>query len=267
MSTIRIATNFNIDLEFPAAPFHRRFLAWVCDVVVIVFYEIILVQVAKGFFPSFDDTELSQFIFGLLFFVPLFCYHLFCEILMKGQSIGKKITGVRVVNENGGTPNISQYLIRWMIRTSDIMVVVIIGSSAEQAARGNTQYFVFIAAAFCLLVADVILVNSSKKRQRLGDIVAHTIMIRTKQEADIEQTIFQEIGADYKPSFPQVMQLSDRDINALKSILETAKKRGDYNMAEMASEKIKAHLHIQTSLSPFDFLEVLLKDYNYLSAN
>jgi hypothetical protein len=63
------------------------------------------------------------------------------------------------------------------------------------------------------------------------------------------------------------MQLSDRDINSLKGILDTAKKRGDYNLAEMASNKIRNHLNIQTPLSPFDFLEVLLKDYNYLSAN
>jgi hypothetical protein len=68
----------------------------------------------------------------------------------------------------------------------------------------------------------------------------------------------------YVPSFPQVMQLSDRDINALKGILDSAKKRHDYNLAEMASNKIKTHLKIETPLSPFDFLEVLLKDYNYL---
>jgi hypothetical protein len=35
----------------------------------------------------------------------------------------------------------------------------------------------------------------------------------------------------------------------------------------MASEKIKNHLGITSPLSPFDFLEVLLKDYNYLSSH
>ena len=35
----------------------------------------------------------------------------------------------------------------------------------------------------------------------------------------------------------------------------------------LAANKIRNHLQIQTSLSAFDFLEVLLKDYNYLSAN
>ena len=63
------------------------------------------------------------------------------------------------------------------------------------------------------------------------------------------------------------MQLSDRDINALKSILDTAKKRHDFDLAAQASEKIKNHLKIENSLSPFDFLEILLKDYNYLSGH
>jgi hypothetical protein len=61
------------------------------------------------------------------------------------------------------------------------------------------------------------------------------------------------------------MQLSDKDINAIKSILETARKKGDFYMASNASEKIKTHLKIDSNLSPFDFLDTLLKDYNYLS--
>ncbi len=73
------------------------------------------------------------------------------------------------------------------------------------------------------------------------------------------------VADNYVPSFPQIMQLSDKDINAIKSILESSRKKGDFNMAEAASHKIKAHLRIESSLSPFDFLEVLLKDYNYLS--
>lgn len=268
MSTIRIATNFNIDLEFPAAPFHRRLLAWMLDMILLVFYVIIMVNIAKDLIVS--NTEINYGWLSFFYFmviVPFLTYHLICEILMGGQSIGKRILGIRIVNERGGKPSISQYIIRWLIRTSDYMVIVILFAAGEEARNGNTSFFTHIATAFGLLITDVILVNASKKRQRLGDMLAHTIMIRTKQEADIEQTIFQEVSHTYVPSFPQIMRLSDRDMNALKGILETAKRRGDYNMAEMASEKIKAHLQIQTSLSAFEFLEVCLKDYNYLSSH
>ena len=47
------------------------------------------------------------------------------------------------------------------------------------------------------------------------------------------------------------MQLSDRDINAIKSILEASRKKSDFNMAAAASEKIRAHLKIDSSMSPF----------------
>ena len=106
---------------------------------------------------------------------------------------------------------------------------------------------------------------SSKKAQRIGDILAHTILIRINTKSDIRETVFQEVADTYKPSFPEIMKLSDRDINAIKSILEAAKKKSDFNMAVNAGDKIKSHLKIQSSMDPIEFLEVLLMDYNYLS--
>ncbi|HEY0040037.1 MAG TPA: hypothetical protein VGB71_05200, partial [Flavisolibacter sp.] len=51
MSTIRVATNFNIDIEFIAPPFYRRLIAWVIDMVVLIFY----VVVASKFYIWFSD--------------------------------------------------------------------------------------------------------------------------------------------------------------------------------------------------------------------
>jgi hypothetical protein len=183
---------------------------------------------------------------------------------MNGQSIGKRILGIRVVNENGGKPGMSQYIIRWLIRTSDYMVLIIIIYAPYMAIYGM-QFFWAVGGALLLLVTDIVLVNS-KKQQRLGDLLAHTILINTHQKTSIDDTIFQAVREGYTASFPEVMLLSDRDINALKSILDTAKKNEDPDMAEHASEKIKTHLKINSTLSPFDFLETLLKDYNFLAA-
>ena len=122
-----------------------------------------------------------------------------------------------------------------------------------------------LIGSILLLFTDIVLIVTTKKGQRLGDILAKTILIRTQTQGSIDETVFQEVSDNYIPSFPQIMQLSDKDINAIKSILETARKKGDYNMAMAASEKIKAHLKIDSNQSPFDFLDVLLKDYNYLS--
>ena len=81
----------------------------------------------------------------------------------------------------------------------------------------------------------------------------------------MEETVFVEVADNYVPVFPQIMKLSDKDINAIKGILDTARKKGDFNLAAMAGEKIKSHLMIDTPMPPFDFLDTLLKDYNYLS--
>jgi uncharacterized RDD family membrane protein YckC len=212
-----------------------------------------------------DDGESFWAIFMVLI-LPLLTYHLICEILMNGQSVGKRIMSLRVISEDGGKPSISQFIIRWLIRTSDYMVVII-ALNMPSGFGGSTSALWQVSAAFALLITDIILVNSSKKNQRLGDMLAHTLLIRTKERANIEDTIFLHVNDNYTPSYPQVMQLSDRDINALKGILDTARKQNDYNLAERAAEKIKSHLHIETSMSAFDFLEILLKDYNYLSVN
>ncbi|HEV7621421.1 MAG TPA: RDD family protein, partial [Flavisolibacter sp.] len=190
---------------------------------------------------------------------------LVCEITINGQSIGKIITGIRIINENGGQPNIGQYIIRNLIRTSDLLFVVFILFTSYAGQMPNIDFLWKIGIATALFLTDIILVNTSEKNQRLGDMLAHTLVIRVSKNLSIEDTVFQDISEKYIPSFPQVMQLSDRDINSLKGILDAAKKKHDYNLAEMASEKIRNHLHIETSLSAFDFLEILLKDYNYLS--
>jgi uncharacterized RDD family membrane protein YckC len=268
MSVVRIATNFNIDIEFISPAFYRRLLAWMIDLLVQVFYLIIASRfyfwMARHSKTGIDSAYNLQFMIYILL-VPFFVYHVVCEITMNGQSIGKKIMGIRVISENGGRPSIGQYIIRWLIRTGDFFLFLMILMLPLAEYYGMRIYWGF-AGALALLIVDIVLVNT-KRQQRLGDMLAHTLLINTAQRESINDTIFLDISDKYIPSFPQVMQLSDRDINSLKGILDTARRRHDYNLAELASDKIRNHLKIDTTLSPFDFLEVLLKDYNYLSAN
>jgi len=263
MSLIRIMTNFNIELEFPAAPFHRRLLAWILDMILLILFSIIYFKIILLFNVRGVNENFSVGALIFLGFILIF-YHLICEIFLNGQSLGKKITGIRVVNENGGQPSVGQYVIRWVIRTSDLMAIAIVFSVNRV---NNAETFINIGIPMILFFTDVILMAASKKNQRLGDMLAHTLLIRTSEKHSINDTVFLQMNEDYVPSFPQVMRLSDRDINSLKGILDTARKKGDYNLAEMASEKIKNHLKIQTTLAPFDFLDTLMQDYNYLASH
>ncbi len=269
MSVIKVPTNFNIDIEFEIPEFYRRLFALLADFLVQFFYFKIGIEVLKAIYSNMDIWNIDQryniswaylaFIFG-----PIICYHLFTEIVMNGQSVGKKLTSLRVVDENGGKPGISQFLIRWLLRETWFIILLLISLSQDAAGnKGQSTFLILIVIAY--FFTDIALVVSSKKGQRLGDILAKTIVIRINKKEDIENTVFMEVDDNYVPAFPQIMQLSDKDINAIKSILETARKKGDYAMAESAAEKIKAHLKIESAIGAFDFLNVLLKDYNYLS--
>ena len=261
MSIIKVPTSFNIDVEFEIPEFYRRLIALLIDALILFFY----LKIAGKIFENIYGLDESGYraLFYLVW-IPPFVYHLVMEITMDGQSVGKKIMSLKVVNENGGRPSISQFLIRWMVR--DIWFIMILQVGIYNGFFGSRAEGIFlILFVIAYFVAEIVLVVASKKSQRIGDTLAHTILIRTNARTGIEETVFQEVADSYKPAFPQIMHLSDKDINAIKSILETARKKDDFNMAATACEKIKSHLKINSEMSPFDFLDVLLKDYNYLS--
>ncbi|MEO5561824.1 MAG: RDD family protein [Chitinophagaceae bacterium] len=270
MAVIKVPTTFNIDVEFEIPEFYRRMVALLIDGLICFFY----LKIANAIYDSiknssspFDtDAQYNLWTLGLIMiFLPPLIYHVVLEITMNGQSVGKKIMGMRIVNENGGRASISQFLIRWLLRDIWFVLLLLLGIFMASDDSSRTESTVLILLVLGYFIAEVVLVISSQKGQRIGDILAHTIIIKTNSRASIAETVFQEVEDTYTPSFPQIMQLSDRDINAIKSILETARKKGDYNMAYSASDKIKSHLKIDSSMPPFDFLDLLLKDYNYLS--
>lgn len=270
MSTLKVPTSFNIDVEFEVPEFFRRFLALFIDMVIQYLYLVLAGKIFNWIIHSMDTTNQNSFYeleaYRQLLWVPVLIYHGLLEITMNGQSFGKRLLKLRVVNENGGRASISQFLIRWLLRTSDTwIVIVLIILVYSQQMEFSTEVTFMVVAVIAFLLTDIILVISSPKGQRIGDILAKTILIRTNTKSSITETVFQEVEDGYTPVFPQIMQLSDKDINAIKSILESARRRSDPAIAETAAEKIKTHLGIHTQMEPITFLEVLLKDYNYLS--
>lgn len=266
MAGIKVPTSFNIEVEFEIPEFYRRILALVLDMIVELVYLILSIRFLSDVFRNSGGREAGTVIFYLFVLLPILLYHVLMEVTMNGQSIGKRVMGIRVVNENGGRASLDQFVIRWLLRISDTWIVsLLILLSFEPGSIRDAETAFVVLGALAFLATDIILVVSSPKSQRIGDILARTILIRTHAKTSIEETIFQEVADSYTPVFPSIMRLSDKDINAIKNILQTARKRGDYEMAHTAANKIKGYLKIESHMPPFDFLEVLLKDYNYLS--
>jgi uncharacterized RDD family membrane protein YckC len=256
MPSIPINTPFNLAIDFEVAALHKRILAYVLDIFVLVVYA----WGMKFFLREVIALEYNRYGFDILLIsIPMLLYVLICEIAMHGQSLGKKIVGIRVMSLEGGEPTVSQYLIRWATRFFEWPLVL--GSVFPDFRIVFQLFFVAFIGVFVVIIIAV-----SKSNQRLGDLGAGTVVVDTKIKTYLHETIFVDIShKDYVVQFPEVMKLTDRDINTIKSILDIASRKGDFKLAASAADKIKNHLKIQSPLSPFDFLEKVLMDYNYIS--
>lgn len=257
MSIITISTPFNIDLEFKLANFGKRVLAWFIDLMVICAYDYVIV---KFLFDILHIEIRENIIMDILLLVlPVMAYQLAFEIFFNGQTIGKRITGIKIIDSEGQEPTWGQYLIRWTLAIGNyfifLMPLVIISNP-----------FTIVGVAF-FYIPDVITILASKKSQRIGDLAAGTVVIDASYQPDITETIYKEIEVkDYTPMFPQVMRLTDRDINGIRNLLKI-KRSGKDDVAYMHQvvNKIKSVLNIESEMDGYDFLEQLLYDYNYLA--
>jgi uncharacterized RDD family membrane protein YckC len=258
MSSVAISTPFNISLDFEIAEFHKRLLAYFIDLVILLLYFVGMIRVLEDGF-GLDSADFNG-AFILIVGIPMVLYSLIMEVVNNGQSLGKMALGIKVMSLDGGEPNISQYLIRWIFRFFEWMPLFFMIRS-----HLFYLYWLFFTGLFGLVV--VIIIAISKKSQRLGDMAAGTAIVNTKIKLGLSDTIFQAIEVkDYKVMFPEVMRLSDRDINSIKSVLSHTKKTGKYETAYRVSGKIKEVLKIDGGNYEVDgFLEKLLEDYNYLA--
>jgi uncharacterized RDD family membrane protein YckC len=249
MLLVKLDTGFNIEVEFAVTPFHKRFFSWVIDVAILAAYSLLGAKLLS----KAMSTE-STWVYVLYGLPPLF-YHLVCEILLNGQSVGKKAMGIKVITADGGQPSLSQYLIRWVFRLADFPIWIM-----PAIVYGALPWWCSI-----FLFGGIACVIATPHSQRIGDLVAGTLIIDTRNRTSWEDTVFTELGENYQPRFPQVMQLTDKDINTLKSIIGTVKKKSDYDLSMRIGERIKSKLHIESDQDSLDFLETLMKDYNYYS--
>src|SRR5580698_1402952 len=249
MSLVKLDTGFNIEIDFAIAPFHKRLFAWIIDLFLMIAYLWLIGKIFSGFYPP----EWVEIIVRM----PVLFYHLICEITLNGQSVGKKAMNIQVIALDGGQPTISQYLIRWMFRFIDLPTIVI-----PAIIYGELPWWCMI-----LLFTGIGCIIISPNSQRVGDLVAGTIIIDKRNSTSWQDTVFIEIETTYQPKFSQVMQLSDKDVNTLKSIIESVRKNNNFDLSMRIAQRIKSKLNIQSDMDSLDFLETLLKDYNFYTTN
>ena len=70
---------------------------------------------------------------------------------------------------------------------------------------------------------------------------------------------------DYHVKFPEVLKLTDRDINTIKNVVSHFYKTHNADTANRVARKVQDVLKVTTDLYAIDFLEKLLADYNFLA--
>jgi uncharacterized RDD family membrane protein YckC len=239
MQTVKIETTQNVVLSYEIASLGDRILAYLIDSLIIVAYVIVVMLVGSLLISELQD---DRFIWvWLIFYLPIFFYHLLFEIFRDGQSPGKQQMKIKVVKLNGSEPSIGAYLLRWILRPID-------------------NGFYGIVAILCI--------TAGGKGQRLGDIAAGTSVIKLRGSVDNpKQQIIKKLKEEYQPVYPEAEQLSERDIDIILQALKHYRETKNLQPVTAIFLKIKDLLRIQTDLDAVSFLEVIVKDYNHFATH
>lgn len=235
MQTIRITTSQNIDIDYELAGLGERIVASLIDYGIFILVAI-LISIAGG---SLQSQDIVLIVFLFVYAALYVFYDLACEVFMNGQSVGKKVMKIKVMSLDGSQPRFSQYLLRWLFRIIDFGVT---------------------AGAVALVVAAI-----SDKVQRIGDMVAGTILIKTEARVKIDHIAFRPAIDDYEPVFAGVAQLSEQDINLINDVINSYIKTGNNVLVYNMALRIKEHLGVSTppEMNDMRFLQTVLKDYSY----
>ena len=247
MVELQINTTQNVNINFIAASVGERILAWGIDWLFKIAYIIVTYQIMFKLL-KFDEMvegmdNWSQIAVFLMFYLPVIFYSLLFETLLDGQTPGKRIIKIKVVKIDGYQASLADFVMRWIFRIVDLNMM-----------SG---------------VVALIAIITSPKNQRLGDMTAGTAVISLKNNVNISHTILEDLKQDYVPTYPMVIKLSDNDARIIKDTFKTAKKSKDYKTLIKLRTKIVEVLELKDVKHNTDheFIDVILKDYNYYTQN
>jgi uncharacterized RDD family membrane protein YckC len=242
MKTIEINTAQKVTIQYELATLSNRFLSYFIDILVMGGIITFLSILGNSAINDWDN----YLVYTYVVLAPIFLFYtLVSEIVMHGQTIGKKSMGLKVVKLNGDAPSNHDYFMRWMFRFVDIFMSL--GSIAA------------------------LLVNASPKSQRLGGLLSGTTVIRTTSQRSFTLNDILKISTldTYQPTYPQIRKFNEKDMLFIKKVLE--RERRYPNLAHKnAIKELSIHVSEQLDIikTPTDqskFLRTLINDYIVLT--
>ena len=232
---VHVRTTQNVFIHYPVAGVGDRILAYLIDYLILILYVLGMLAI----YISLNMVVI--WIWVVTVGIPFILYHLMFEIFMNGQSPGKRLMQIKVMRLDGTPATVGDYLLRWIFAFVDIQIL-----------SG---------------VIAVLVITIGEKGQRLGDLVAGTTVVKLMEEAQVTAaTVFVAQEVAYVPTFPQVIQLNERDIELVQRALEVNLESGNSQPVMAITEKIKSLLGIQTDLPPVKFLYTIIKDFQHITS-
>lgn len=143
-----------VEFRFGLAGLYTRFLAWLVDALTVLCGYLAIMSVlgtVMGAFPGFLSA-----LGAVIYFVLDWGYAMACEAAYSGQTLGKKLLGLRVVQESGVRITFLQAALRNLARAVD-----------------RLPFFYLVGGVAALF---------SSSHQRLGDLLAGTVVIRDRRQ-------------------------------------------------------------------------------------
>lgn len=244
MAKIEINTTQKVAIQYETAGFGWRLLASRIDRFLLEFLYFLLFLFV---FPQdmFDKLNVVNFSIYLVLIIVYIAYPLMLEVFTNGQSIGKKVLKIKVIKLNGNALDMNDYFTRWIYR--------------------------FIDFAFSLGTIGVISMVLTEKKQRLGDLIANTTVIKLTPDRivtidDLENLPVKE---EYEPKYPLVTQYNDEEMLALKNLLLRNQKHPSSiysNLIDESAHKIREQMDLQDNhLDNISFLRDIINEYVILT--
>ncbi|MBY0524588.1 MAG: RDD family protein [Gemmataceae bacterium] len=166
-----VVTTEKVPFTYRVAGIGSRFLAWLVDAGIILLFGFVGMMVANVLEGGREGLGIAVFLLAV--FVLRWGYFLCFEWLWQGQTPGKRIVGIRVIQWRGTGISFYQSAARNFVRMIDGLPLVFLPG-----------FFGFLAMLTCPpgLLGFLVAIGNEKQR-RLGDWAAGTLVVHVERQA------------------------------------------------------------------------------------